>query len=114
MVALSNYVFQTWNETFDYLLKTEVDGDPQLLQPGYQEIEENIEKLESDVRNSFKYFTCDADKSWWNFFFNHYDDTGMWTVMLLNTFKGRMLALKNNNIYQLYLQLHIPHGPCKK
>ena len=43
MFAFSNYVFWKWNETFECLLKTEVDGDPQLLQPAFQEIGENKE-----------------------------------------------------------------------
>ncbi|XP_062594544.1 uncharacterized protein LOC134255959 [Saccostrea cucullata] len=53
-----------WNRTEEPLLKCQVEGEPEVIQPNYQEIEENLEKLQNDVRASFKYFGKDEDKNW--------------------------------------------------
>jgi hypothetical protein len=59
------------------LLKREVEGVPEPVTPCFHDIEENLERLESDVRSSFRFFTKEEDKTWWTSFFNNYDETGI-------------------------------------
>lgn len=67
---------KTWNATGDYLLKTQVEDSPDVVESDYTEIASNIEKLEGDVRASFKYFAKEDDKDWWRSFFENYDEIG--------------------------------------
>lgn len=48
-------------------------GEPGIIFPSFNEIHENIDTLENDVKTSFKYFAKEDDKEWWNCFFQHYD-----------------------------------------
>lgn len=62
-----------WNETTEYILKSDVEGEPDIVVPSFDEIHDNIDRLENDVKTSFKYFAKEEDKEWWNCFFRKYD-----------------------------------------
>ncbi|XP_061171052.1 uncharacterized protein LOC133180592 [Saccostrea echinata] len=65
-----------WTDSSNYLLKENVVGSPLVIEPDYSEIEENRERLESDVRGSYRFFGKEDDKRWWeNFFSSQFDDT---------------------------------------
>lgn len=49
-------IFKTLNANGEYLLKTQVEDSPDVVKSDYTEIASNIEKMEGDVRESFKYF----------------------------------------------------------
>lgn len=42
--------------------------------PDFSEITDNFERLQSDVRSSFRFFGKDEDKGWWESFFTNYDE----------------------------------------
>uniref|UniRef100_K1QPN2 DUF7869 domain-containing protein n=1 Tax=Magallana gigas TaxID=29159 RepID=K1QPN2_MAGGI len=62
-----------WNETTEYILKSDVEGEPDIVVPFFDEIHDNIDRLENDVKTSFKYFAKEEDKEWWYCFFRNYD-----------------------------------------
>lgn len=66
-------MFQKWNETAEYLLKSEVEGELGIFVSSFDETHENIDKLENDDA-SFKYFAKEEDKEQWNCFFRNDDD----------------------------------------
>lgn len=66
--------FQTWNETAEPLLKNTVSGRPMEVLPDFSEITDNFERLQSDVRSSFRFFGKDEDKGWQESFFTNYDE----------------------------------------
>lgn len=66
-------MFQKWNETTEYILKSDVEGEPDIVVPSFDEIHDNIDRLENDVKTSFRYFAKEEDKEWWNCFFRNYD-----------------------------------------
>eukprot|EP00105_Crassostrea_gigas_P040560 XP_019924708.1 PREDICTED: uncharacterized protein LOC105332847 [Crassostrea gigas] len=70
---------KTLNATGEYLLKTQVEDSPDVVESDYTEIASNIEKLEGGVRASFKYFAKEGDKEWWRSFFENYDEIGNYT-----------------------------------
>lgn len=43
---------------------------PPIVEPNFSEIEENRERLETDVRGSYRFFAKEEDKQWWETFFN--------------------------------------------
>ena len=75
-------IFKTLNATREYLLKTQVEDSPDVVESDYTEIASNIEKLEGDVRASFKYFAKEGDKEWWRSFFENYDEIGIYLFEL--------------------------------
>lgn len=75
-------IFKTLNATGEYLLKTQVEDSPDVVESDYTEIASNIEKLEGDVRASFKYFAKEGDKEWWRSFFENYDEIGIYLFEL--------------------------------
>uniref|UniRef100_A0A8W8MM29 DUF7869 domain-containing protein n=1 Tax=Magallana gigas TaxID=29159 RepID=A0A8W8MM29_MAGGI len=62
-----------WNETTEYILKSDVEGEPDIVVPFFDEIHDNIDRLENDVKTSFKCFAKEEDKEWWYCFFRNYD-----------------------------------------
>lgn len=83
-------IFKTLNATGEYLLKTQVEDSPDVIESDYTEIASNIEKLEGDVRASFKYFAKEGDKEWWRSFFENYDEIG---VYLLSTYSQTVTCI---------------------
>lgn len=62
-------MFQKWNEIIEYILKFDVEGEFDIVVFFFDEIYDNIDRFENDVKISFKYFVKEEDKEWWNCFF---------------------------------------------
>uniref|UniRef100_A0A8W8MNN4 DUF7869 domain-containing protein n=1 Tax=Magallana gigas TaxID=29159 RepID=A0A8W8MNN4_MAGGI len=41
-----------WNETTEYILKSDVEGEPDIVVPSFDEKHDNIDRLENDVKTS--------------------------------------------------------------
>ncbi|XP_065942826.1 uncharacterized protein [Magallana gigas] len=41
-----------WNETTEYILKSDVEGEPDIVVPSFDGIHDNIDRLENDVKTS--------------------------------------------------------------
>lgn len=62
-------MFQKWNEIIEYILKFDVEGEFDIVVFFFDEIYDNIDRFENDVKISFKYFGKEEDKEWWYCFF---------------------------------------------
>lgn len=62
-------MFQKWNEIIEYILKFDVEGEFDIVVFFFDEIYDNIDRFENDVKISFKYFVKEEDKEWWYCFF---------------------------------------------
>lgn len=62
-------MFQKWNEIIEYIFKFDVEGEFDIVVFFFDEIYDNIDRFENDVKISFKYFVKEEDKEWWNCFF---------------------------------------------
>lgn len=76
------FIFKILNVIWEYFLKMQVEDLLDVVESDYMEIVFNIEKLEGDVRVSFKYFVKEGDKEWWRLFFENYDEIGIYLFEL--------------------------------